>query len=567
MGLKDKADSARNVSSSSQSMVDMPGFQLNDEFAENAQIKDILKKKGLIKKEELLKTGLSGLEQQLSRYLLPDDILGSTLPSESDYSLNSRIEALINLLELCKELALTENPEDLWESILFNILGQVGAREAAIFIHDDQRMELKASKGFIFPDEFHLSKRSGIERVLNKDLNIHYGNKILMNIVGDEYNWFSSIQPELIIPVVQYENLFGFILLGKTISAADYSIEDLLYLKLLGEIIGAFYYTISQAEVLNNQKKLWSTREKIYQQYIYFQQQIQSGETPEKTKEIFETYMTNVFSFQAYLFFVLNEKNEYTLVSQKGLQKSSYDNLKFLPGDSDIYKFQQSHGWTAHNNLLENPSSLFNLKFTREDLALFQESQVLSLFFHGSLYGFFILLKVQKEVPSEYMLYAQNLIISYFWYYLSHDYLKKAEKNLKISITDPLGGIKNTLTRQEKKLAEKNISFGLLIVHIANLERISSILGEKQGESIRKKLRKNIGKEFKNFKFISDLFSNKIILIFENIEKSELWLYDKSLVKKISIWFPQEVKRPVIYNRIYHRPEDKEKNLEALINF
>lgn len=569
MGLKEKG------SHMEQSMPAgfLPKKDEQDEiyFTEDKQLeklKDIFKKKGSIDKNDLIKTGVTGLERQLSQYLLPDDISGSTLPIESDYSLNSRLESMINLLELCKELALAENPDDLWESILFNILGQVGAREAAIFVKDESRMDLKASKGFIFPDDFRLSKRSGIERILQKDLNIQYSKKVMDNIFGDEYNMLSSLNLELIVPVLNYNELFGFILIGKCIGAADYSIEDLLYLKLLGEIIGAFHHTIEETQIFHNHKKLWASREKIYQQYLYFQQQLQSGKDAGQTASTFENYLNEIFAFQAYLFFVLNDKNEYVLVSKKGLQEASYKNLKFTPGSELLFKFQQSQNWVDCEDLLEESieGSCFNRKFTKEDSVLFKSTQVLPLFFHGNLYGFFVLLKVKNDIPYEYMYYAQNIIITYFWYYLSHEYLEKAEKNLMISITDPLKGVRDALERQEKKLASKNVSFGILIIHIVNFERIASIHGERYAKSLRNKVKKIISEESKKLKFISDLFMHNFILIYENIDKDQLWKFEKSIVKKVQSTFPDEKKRPLLHNRIYARPDDHEKTLEQIVS-
>ncbi|MDH4261645.1 MAG: hypothetical protein OEV78_01225 [Spirochaetia bacterium] len=569
MGLKDKASNSRNASRQIGALKNDQDFYnsyAQDEISfDQEKMLDILKKKGKIDKEELFKTGKTGLEENLSRYLLPDDLSGSTQPADSDYSLNSRLEALINLIELSKELALTDNPEELWESLLFNILGQVGAREAAIFIKDDNRMQLKAYKGFIFPENFNLSKRSGIERILQKDLNIHYGNKLSNDIVGDEYTLFTSLQIELVIPIIQIEELNGFILIGKTIGASDYSIEDLLYLKLLGEVIGSFHSVIQKSEIINNQKKIWNSREKVYQKYLYFQQQIQSGKTPEETQQIFNTYMTDLFKFQAYLLFILNEKEEYLLTAQKGLQESSYKNLRFSPEDEVIFKCQQHHTWFTYENLLDE--TMFSSNLSKEDKIILKECRILPLHFHGNLYGFFILLNVKNDIPTEYMHYAQNIIITYFWYYLSHIYLKKAQKNLKISITDPMHAIKDVISRHEKILSKKGIPYSIFIIQITNLDRLENLFGEKFTFTLRRKIKKILNQEFSNSKFISELFSNKFIVIFEKIDKSMLWIYDKNFIKKVNAAFDNEQKRPLLNNRLYSRPEDKERTLEQLINY
>lgn len=569
MGLKDKANNSKNLAIQDSALSggkNLDSNYLQEETSpEQEKLIDSFKKKGKIRKDDLMKTGITGLEKNISHYLLPDDISGSTIPWDSDYSLNSRIEALINLIELSKELAISENPEDLWESLLFNILGQVGAREAAIFIKDDERMQLKAHKGFIFSENFLLSKRSGIERILNKDLSIHYGTKLANEIVGEEYNLFHSLHIELVIPIVQFEELNGFILLGKTIGSTDYTIEDLLYLKLLGEMVGSFHSIIQKNVILQNQRQLWNSREKLYQKYLYFQQQIQTGKNPEETLHIFETYLTDLFAFQAYLMFTLNEKEEYILTAQKGLQFESYHNIKFNPEDEIIFKCQQHHTWFTYEKMLQD--SIFAVKFTDEDKIILKEGNILPLHFHGSLYGFFILLKVKNNIPSEHMYYAQNIIITYFWFYLSHVYLKKSQKNLNISITDPMHGIKNIIIKFEKKLAKKGTPYALFIVQIVNMDRLENLFGNKYSSNVRKKIKKILSQEFKNADFVSELFSNRFIVIFENTDKSQLWINDKSFLKKINELFPDEQKRPLVNNRLYARPEDKEKSLEQLIQF
>jgi len=568
MGLKEKAITSHNSSLQKSSLfnnLQSSGLDQEELSPDHEKALDILKKKGRINKDEILKTKNTGLEKALSHYLLPDDITGSTLPADSEYSLNSRIESLINLIELSKELAIADNPEEIWESLLFSILGQVGAREAAIFIKEDARFTLKSYRGFVFPDNFHLLKRSGIVRVLLKDLNIRYAHKMTSELVGDEFDLFQSLQIELVIPILQFEELNGFILLGKPIGFSDYSIEDLLYLKLLGEIIGSFHRIIEQSEIFNNQKLIWNSREKIYQKYLYFQQQIQSGKSPEETQQIFSSYLSDLFAFEAYLLFILDEHEEYNLVAQKGLQENSYKNLKFSPEEELVFQCHQNHTWFPHENLKDE--KLFNKHFSKEDLSIFKEGQILPLFFHGSLYGFFILLKVKNEISAEYMFFAQNIIITYFWFFLSHVYLKKTKASLKIAITDPMHGIKSAITRQEKYLEKKGTPFALYIVQIINLDRLENLFGENYAASVRKKIKKIISSEFSRAKFISDLFSNKFIIILEKTDKAQLWVYDKSLLKKINQSFEDPQKQPLLNNRLYARPEDKEKTLEQLINY
>jgi GGDEF domain-containing protein len=566
MGLKEKAVGIQNANIiKKKGQIDPDADKYISKTADEEKILDLLKKKGIINKEDLFKNGSTALDHDLSQFLLPEDLLGSTIPSESDYSLNSRIEALINLIELCKELATSEDAGELWESILFSILGQIGTREAAIFIKEENRFNIKASKGYIFPENVQFSKRSGIERIFAKDLNIHYSHKILDNISGDELNLFKSLKAEIFIPVVHFEELLGFIIIGKPIGSSDFSIEDLLYLKLLGEVIGSFYTTIRFIEQINAQRETWNFREKIYQKYIYFQQELQSSTDPDSTRLLFEQYLKETFTFQAYAFFVLNEKEEYSVDSCSGISKDSFKNINFRPGDSLLYKLQQNHTWFEDNSILEEPE--ISRKLLKEEKAIFSNTLILPLFFHGSLYGFFLLLKTSPEFPYDLLNYAQNMITTYYWYYLSHTYLKKSEKNLNIAITDPLHGVKSALEKQEIKLEKKGKSFAVLLVNIINFNRLENLYGEKFAVSAVKKVKTFCDKEMENVKFLSDIFVDKFMVVFEDIDKSQLWLTEKSLHKRISDLFPEEHKRPLIHNRLYARPEDKKKTLDQLLVF
>jgi len=566
MGLRNKAETSKETLNQALSGLNInqndPDFGGTDE-----SYIDFLKKKGTVTLEDIFKRSESGTTPEKSNYnfILPHKALSETLPADSELLLQNRIESMLNLIELCKEMGTIDSEEELWESIILNILGQIGAKEAAIFIKEHQRLTLKAVKGFIIPEEFLLSRRSGIERVLKKDNALHYAKDLLSQIYGDENLLLSSLSAEIVIPVLRYQDIVGFVILGKSVSGSDYITDDLLYLKLLGELLGSFYESIQRIAYIDNQKKNWNEREKHYRSYLAFQNNLQNSIDPDMAEKLLSNYLNNIFPNHNYIFFI-KENEEFQLIIQKGFQGKSIAGFKSLkPYYSWINELSTANTWTEVHKLKNMEE--FTSSISMEDQSIINKIHLLPLFFHGNLRGIFMLFKIDNIIDIESLRHAEMALINYFWLWLTEKYIDRDETGMEKSQTDPLYMLRKKLTEKEKLCETQNEPFSVYMIWISNSQRIISLYNEKKYAKIKKEIKKIIQKNLESIHLISEINNDYFITIINKQSKADLWAKDKIILKAISESMQDYDLKPTLRNRIYCRPEDNKKNVEQLLRF
>lgn len=555
MSLKDKALKAKSRSTQKAEQGPREDLEFNRE--------ETFRKKGKVSLPELLRgKEPGGLEKSISRFLLPEDFLLSTLPADIEYSLQSRLESLLHLLEVCKDLATIEDEAQLWDSVLVSILGQIGVKEAVIFFKTQRRLMPQASHGFILPEEFNFSTRSGLERLLKKEPSIHYVSALVKELVGEEAAWLASSNAELITPIMHYEELLGFIVIGKPIGAKEFNLDDLFYLKLIGELLGSFRQSIEKVSSFKKQMKKWEMREKLHENYLHFQAQIQAAGGFEESTMLLKEYLDKTFKMHTYLLCLLHH-DHYEVRLQKGFSEKTSSDFKIDRKETWLYNFKPGVPFLRIQDLKNNAQLME--KFSREEAATVQSASIIPLLFKEKLYGFFFLFDVKEEYSTEDLFYTSNIVHSYFWYLLSQNHLGYDPEARAITLQEPLAGIKEVIYDLEKELAENETPYSIYVIHMANHHRLKNIFPAEKFSSFKEEFMALLRREIFHPLLLSEIFPGQYLIILTKINKSDLWLLERTIRKRITELFPESDFQPLTRSRLYHRPEDPPKTLEELL--
>lgn len=559
MGLRDKATKIQKAPP----FANEYGDQNRDYPQSDKQFEDSLKKKGAASIEDILSHPReSGLEKKLSRFLLPEDLLRSTAPANLEYSLQSRLESLINLIEISKELATLESESDLWESIIFSILGQVGAKEAAIFFKNQNRLELVISKGYIVPDDINFSKRSGIERVLSKDMAIHYGQPLLKELVGDERKWIEAMNPALIIPIVGQQNFLGFILLGHPVGMSDYTIDDLLYLKLLGEILGSFYDSIRRIQSINAQQQIWQTREKLHKEYMFYQNKLLAQKNRIEASNLTHDYLDRAFQGHGFLL-CARSQDGFSAEFHKGLSKETMKNMHIEFNETWLMEIRQDATLVSWSDFKERDE--ISEKFSPEEQEMIRSATLLPIRFRGELFGIFFIFDIQKSLSVEDLFYTRNMIYTYFWFLIGQKQYAEDFLETHLLLRDPLQLVKKLLEEKEDTLKKKSKEFSVYVLQIANWKRVKNLLSKRKAEKWKDKFYGVLKDEVRNPFYFSEIIAGQFFLILEKTNKADLWMINRAVHKALQPAYEGDTITPLTKSRIYSRPEDPHKSLEDLL--
>ncbi|MDH5721657.1 MAG: hypothetical protein OEZ13_13720 [Spirochaetia bacterium] len=507
-----------------------------------------IKDSGSVDRESLIYKHVPGQKN----FLLEGDLDG-TIPTASEFAYQNRIEALLNLVEVIKELGALDDEDELWNTLLFSILGQMGSKKASIFFKQDERLSHKASKGFIIEDEFKLPKRSSIERIIKKDNAIHYLNSLVKEVEGDEKNWLLSLDAELIIPILRYEDIVGFIILGKSVGNKDYNLDELLYLKLLGETLGSLYESIKRIVYVNQQKNIWQEREYKHANFLNFLSALETEADKEKIQEIFLRLIEENYSLAMFAL-LIKEDNFFKPVLHRGLKTKTMENFDIPITESWVIESRNEKQWYSYIDFKDNIH--LTERFSGEDKKIIQTMYVLPMFFRGQLEGLFLLFEVKKPLNDDDLKYLQSILNAYFWHTKSVNLTEKQENQLNSLRQDPLYPLRTLLEEKEELWGKKYIPYSILLIKISNIERLKNLFGENREIKIRSQIRQILEEKISNEDFLAEIFPSQFLLLLKGKTRSDTWQISKAAQKNINKQYPDENARPLLNYRIVDRPEN-----------
>ncbi|MBN2080037.1 MAG: diguanylate cyclase [Spirochaetes bacterium] len=159
------------------------------------------------------------------------------------------------LHELSKDILGADSREDLFEVILFTVMGQIGVSSSSIMVRGDERhdeWQIAESRGVtINRDEIDFHPRSGILRELLERKKILDVEEFREGATpGDDYYTYIAIDARLLVPIVWKDEVLGALVLGNKLTSEEYPDEEKEFLRVIAEY-AAFAYHALVLKVMN----------------------------------------------------------------------------------------------------------------------------------------------------------------------------------------------------------------------------------------------------------------------------------------------------------------------------
>jgi len=183
---------------------------------------------------------------QVEEITVPDDMedmpavseKGEALPAVESRSAPGSPDYMV-LYDAAREILNAGSKEELFDAILFTIMGQIGSSSATILVQDtvdESIWKMALSQGISVENENLFFEGKGLLRHLLQ-------RKKIVDIdefsddqgLREDYLKYISIDAKLLVPVLHGEELVSVLLLGEKLSAEEYSAEDLDFLSSMGE--------------------------------------------------------------------------------------------------------------------------------------------------------------------------------------------------------------------------------------------------------------------------------------------------------------------------------------------
>lgn len=458
-----------------------------------------------------------------------------------------KLETVLSLLELFKEFGEADTENDLWQILVYSLLGQLGSRDIAIFLIEDGRLTLKAFHGFTLQKDFLYPAKPAIPEILN-DGQSRPASEILAALNEAEKQLFVSLNIQTVTPVRRYEEFRGLILTGKPAAGQVLIKDDYYYLRLCGELLGSFE---KQLRRLANAGERENNARQSIEALAGLSRFSDAVRLTDNTDDVFNhvrQILTETFSLNHSVLFV-KEQFSFIPVFSTGISAEAIKGTELSAADNWLEQNSSSGDWFISREF-QNKDELSALLPESEKKYL-KICAGLPLRAGGELRGFFLTFYKEGAVDSQNLNTAGIYITSAFYKILNNRILKPGASD---SGTNPVQALRHVLAEKEDTLARTGTPFAILVMDMANLSRLKNLYGDHFLKTAREKTREILLKHSTETDFLTEIFHGHFIGVFPGQENGDIFRISRIVQREIGKEFPDEDTRPLFSVKIYARP-------------
>lgn len=153
------------------------------------------------------------------------------------------------IYELSKDILHSESAEELFEVILFSVMGQVGVSSSSIMLPDPESRDqwiIAESRGVTI-DREGLSFRSGsgiLHELTSRKEILDIEDFKDDSAFSDDYYSYIAIDARMMVPIMYHNEVLGAVILGNKLLTEDYTDEERQFLLAIAEYAAFSYRTI-----------------------------------------------------------------------------------------------------------------------------------------------------------------------------------------------------------------------------------------------------------------------------------------------------------------------------------
>ncbi|MFO1470561.1 MAG: hypothetical protein U1F27_05920 [Turneriella sp.] len=452
----------------------------------------------------------------------------------------SRLDSILNLIEIYKEFGSVRSAGDLWQVIAYSIMAQLGTKFIAIFMEDDTRMELRHALGFTMASDHSFAANSKLCATLRTEKKSLYIDDILSLLSEREQKFLSAIGARYASPVFRYEELRGVIFINPPTGQNTLSADDLFYLKICGELLGAMeaqLKLVAGAEDRNQQLQ----RAQTYQGYAAeFCRRLGRLDNDDPLKEALEAEMVQHFPDTAILVLTREDfflRQHFAL----GFPREQVAHLEMTLVDPVIEKIKQGQGVLSAADFESSEAFTFMAKYRQvyAHKVLHRQEFLACIFIADSDADRVSALSGMLDV---YVL--QNHISKL------RDHATSALKHAD----NPVMAIRNFIGACEDDLKKSEEPYAVIVTTIMNYTRLANLHGDAFAAEVRDFTRRTLREIMEAQDFSTEAFHGHFISVLRQKEAGDAWRLSRMLQKQAGKSYPDEELRPIYQHKIYARP-------------
>ncbi|HMZ59631.1 MAG TPA: hypothetical protein PL048_12690 [Leptospiraceae bacterium] len=384
-----------------------------------------------------------------------------------------KVETYHVLVEITKELLKSVSPDEFFDNLLYHVVSQLGPETLVLFSSrnsDFQEFEVVAYDGLDVEPSISFSKDSSLVSLLDKMKEPFYAKKYLSEVEERDKVFLLHPNSEIIAPIVYEDQITGFLVAGKSVSASEYASDDFEFLRMIGEIAGSL--TVKMFQMLKNTREIDRLSEtlNLKQSLTQFAESLYHCKNYNELCRALGNELEKDFDISEFTLMILNpESRRYEVHFSSFFSEETSESFFLNPDSKTIALVSKVAGVYR----IENPDSYPELK---EALADGTELDIFPLIQIDRLFGLLLIHgHSDKSWTSEL---KQSLIsVSNFISPVLASLILQREQSFILEF--PFNRIEELLDKEMQISEKEGSSFTLMILKVRNVARILNQLGQE----------------------------------------------------------------------------------------
>ena len=402
----------------------------------------------------------------------------ATRPVESHIASQKKIDNYLSIFDISRELQGVDDVASLWDSILYAVMGQVGAETVCIF--SSQR----ARKGAVFYPVAHTGFDIGGNWVLKPgDIiydafleapDVRYARDFLekedSNLSLMEKAILKQSRAVLIAPMKYRGELYGLLMVGPQLKEESYNLDDIEFLLRLGETAAASVERVMSRVEFEQDTQELRLKNELNGKVFSFAREVTGVNNLDEFYDILGTHLREDFNIDSFSLVLLNPRSqEYRLFGGNRISPESMEKFRLSVSSeliglvSNLIRVYELPDFRENREVLSN--------YVNDDIALMRHYWLVPLISLSWLVGF-ITIHSTSAPWSEYM---RELVVS------AAEVAAPVVANAVILgereslFRDPFSPLEGRLKLEISRAGEFQAPVSLVEIRIKNLKRLVAL--------------------------------------------------------------------------------------------
>jgi len=430
-------------------------------------------------------------------YLFDDESDFTTAPIEYHLASKRKIENYHAVFEITKELIASSNFESFFSNLNYSIAGHIGVDTFAIFSSTEdsfQTLYLMEYQGFEPEGEWCFRDSDETLRKLGKSESVIYAGELYsMNIPLRERELLEKMGAEILAPLRESGNFYGFIVLGKLLNGEEYIADDLEFIKVIADISGSVFQRIKDSQSKIRELEEIKNELEMSRSVLDFAGNVAEVRKLDDLYDLFLDVMKNQFGIERFTFMIVDTKtkDEYKIFSSNQISLDAAEGFSLGRNSNIVGMVSNVSGIYELSDFRTNPEILSLLP--NDEIGIMEEFIVIPIINLNWLVGMFIIHR-RKAIWSESEKKAILRLVEIASPVFANLLLMGERENV---FSNPFSPLEDRLKFEIRKADSLANPFTVAVFKVQNVSRMIQILGEqafaKYCDDLRKSIQSYVG--------------------------------------------------------------------------